>query len=68
MYEFNWPPTTFRSESYIGSVTALPDIELYNNKEDLHWTQSLILTFLFRPESVSIWSESQFTVPLVTFD
>ena len=25
MYAFNWPPTSFRSESYIGSATALPD-------------------------------------------
>ena len=25
MYAFNWLPTTFRSESYIGSATALPD-------------------------------------------
>ena len=25
MYVFNWPPTTFRSESYIASATALAD-------------------------------------------
>ena len=27
MYTFNWALTTFRSESYIGSATALPDTE-----------------------------------------
>ena len=26
MYTFNWALTAFRSESYIGSATALPDI------------------------------------------
>ena len=25
MYAFNWALTAFRSESYIGSATALPD-------------------------------------------
>ena len=25
MYTFNWALTAFRSESYIGSATALPD-------------------------------------------
>ena len=28
MYTFNWALTTFRSESYIGSATALPDKEI----------------------------------------
>ena len=27
MYTFNWALTAFRSESYIGSATALPDTE-----------------------------------------
>ena len=27
MYTFNWALTAFRSESYIGSATALPDIK-----------------------------------------
>ena len=27
MYAFNWALTAFRSESYIGSATALPDYE-----------------------------------------
>ena len=46
MYTFNWALTAFRSESYIGSATALPDnysarralyIHLYssNNNSDL---------------------------------
>ena len=26
MYTFNWALTAFRSESYIGSATALPDM------------------------------------------
>ena len=28
MYAFKWTLTTFRSESYIGSATALPDTAL----------------------------------------
>ena len=28
MYAFNWALTAFRSESYIGSATALPDLDL----------------------------------------
>ena len=28
MYAFNWALTAFRSESYIGSATALPDIHV----------------------------------------
>ena len=33
MYAFNWALTAFRSESYIGSATALPDMKQF--KEDL---------------------------------
>ena len=29
MYAFNWALTAFRSESYIGSATSLPDTKLY---------------------------------------
>ena len=32
MYTFNWALTAFRSESYIGSATALPDIHLKENR------------------------------------
>ena len=30
MYTFNWALTAFRSESYIGSATALPDSFFYS--------------------------------------
>ena len=39
MYTFNWALTAFRSESYIGSATALPDIgqNIYAKDCDFHW-------------------------------
>ena len=34
MYTFNWAITAFRSESYIGSATALPDSIVFGQKID----------------------------------
>ena len=41
MYAFNWALTAFRSESYIGSATALPDnlsVTLLMNKNKVNTT------------------------------
>ena len=44
MYAFNWALTAFRSESYIGSATALPDIGVENDIHDPVETQWIFAT------------------------
>ena len=45
MYAFNWALTAFRSESYIGSATALPDITVLGN---IHWAEVDFLKPVYR--------------------
>ena len=37
MYAFNWALTAFRSESYIGSATALPDTVSHSSSSVHYW-------------------------------
>ena len=46
MYTFNWAVTAFRSESYIGSATALPDISVSLCKS-IRLTFHALVTFVF---------------------
>ena len=42
MYAFKWPPTTFRSESYIGSAVALPDIGIHLSIYNFGWPNFVV--------------------------